>query len=478
MLSSLEIGKRALLAQRIGLDVTSNNIANVNTPGYSRRSAIMSETDPHYRNGGFYGTGAVVEKLRTYREEFFDREIRDTGSRKAGYEADERLLQRIEAILAEPSDHSLSNVINDFFNAFGELATTPEDVSLRDYLLSRAATLVDRFHTTAQQLTTVREETLNNINADIKIANGLIKEVANLNAQISNGNARGNTDTQSLVDRREAKLEELAEMMNVNVTSGKAGSINLFINGINVVTDGDAATLKVQETVNDNTGERTIILVKTDSNDNPMATITASSGRIANNIKHYNITLDDKDSSGGFSLGNGLNDLANALVQKVNEITNDGYGLDDTGNNPPGRNFFEPSVGNATAFTIAISEDVLNNPRDIPLSGAAGEPGDNTITRKISDLANDSGFLDSKTPSKYYTDFIGTIANMGNEAANGNSTSALVAEQLNSQRESVLGVSLDEEGVNLIKFQKAFEASSRIIRMSNDLLGIIVNLGR
>ncbi len=478
MLSSLEIGKRALLAQRIGLDVTSNNIANVNTPGYSRREAIMSETDPLYRNGGFYGTGAVVDKLRTYREEFFDREIRDTGSRKAGYEADERLLQRVEAILAEPSDHSLSNVINDFFNSFEELATTPEDVSLRDYMLSRAATLVDRFHITADQLSTIRDETLNNINADIKIANGIIHEIANLNTQIANGSARGDADSQSLVDRRESKLEELAEMMNVNITNGKAGSINLFINGINVVTDGDAAKLKIQETVNENTGERTIILLKTDRNDKPVSTITASSGRMANNIKHYNVTLDDKDTSGGFSLGKGLNELANALVQKVNEISTQGYGLDDTGNNPPGRNFFEPAVGNATAFTIKISDDILNSPRDIPLSGAAGEPGDNTVARQVSALAHDASFLESKTPSKYYTDFIGTLANMGNEAANGHSTTSMVAEQLNSQRESVIGVSLDEEGVNLIKFQKAFEASSRIINMSNDLLGIIVNLGR
>lgn len=478
MLSSLEIGKRALLAQRIGLDVTSNNIANVNTPGYSRREAIMTETDPAYRRGGFYGTGAVVNQLRTYREEFFDREIRDTGSRQAGYEADERLLQRIEAILAEPSDHSLSNVINDFFNSFEELSTTPDDVSLREYLLSRAGTLVERFHTTAQQLSTVREETLNNIKADIEIANGIIKEIADLNVQIANGKARGNSDPQSLIDRRENKLEELADMMNVTVTRGKAGSINLFINGINVVTDGDAANIKLEETINSNTSERTIILVKTDANGNPVSTITPATGRVANNIKHYNITLDDKDTSGGFSLGKGLNDFANALVQKVNEISNQGYGLDDTGNTPPGRNFFEPAVGNATAFTIELSDDILNDPRDIPLSGASGEPGDNTIARQIGNIAHDATFLENKTPSKYYTDYVGKLANMGNEAVNGNATTALIAEQLNSQRESVIGVSLDEEGVNLIKYQKAFEASSRIINTSNELLAVIVNLGR
>ena len=478
MLSSLEIGKRALLAQRIGLDVTSNNIANINTPGYSRREALMSESNPLYRNGEFYGTGAIVDKLRTFREEFFDREIRNTNSRQFGYDADERLIQRIEGILAEPSDFSLTNVINDFFNSFEDLATTPEDVSLREYVMARAKNMIDRFHTTADQLSTLRDETLSSIRSDITSANSLIHGIAELNMKIASGKALGNTEAQTLVDMREKKLEELSQMMDVTVAQSKSGSINLFINGVNVVTDSDAANLKIEESINSNTSERSIIILKTDANDNPISTITAGAGRIANNIKHFNATLDDKDSSGGFSIWKSIDDFTNTLVQKVNQITTQGYGLDDTGTTPPGRNFFEPSVGNATAFTIDLSDDIKNNPRDIPLSALAGEPGDNTIARQISGLAQDGNFLNNFTPSKYYSNFIGKVANMGKDAINGNSTTTLVAEQLNNQRESIIGVNIDEEGVNLIKYQKAFEACSRIINTSSDLLSVIINLGR
>ncbi|HOQ49968.1 MAG TPA: flagellar basal body protein, partial [Candidatus Kapabacteria bacterium] len=88
--SALEIGKRALLAQRFGIEVTSNNIANVNTAGYSRRSAVLGESSPLFRNGQFIGTGAVAQKLRTFREEFFDRELRSTVARHSTFENDEK----------------------------------------------------------------------------------------------------------------------------------------------------------------------------------------------------------------------------------------------------------------------------------------------------------------------------------------------------------------------------------------------------
>lgn len=100
--TSLEVGKRALAAQRLGLDVTGNNIANVNTPNFSRRVANLSETDPKLTTTGFIGTGVLVDTLRTFREEFFDKEIRKNIARKAAYENEEKAISKIEAILGEP----------------------------------------------------------------------------------------------------------------------------------------------------------------------------------------------------------------------------------------------------------------------------------------------------------------------------------------------------------------------------------------
>ena len=120
--TGLEIGKRGLLAQRLGLDITSNNISNVNTPGYSRRQPSMVQTDPMTYTQGFQGTGVVVDRLRTFRDEFFDREVRVSTARNATYASDEQVVQRLEAIFAEPSDMGLTETSAKFFNAWEDLS--------------------------------------------------------------------------------------------------------------------------------------------------------------------------------------------------------------------------------------------------------------------------------------------------------------------------------------------------------------------
>jgi flagellar hook-associated protein 1 FlgK len=195
-------------------------------------------------------------------------------------------------------------------------------------------------------------------------------------------------------------------------------------------------------------------------------------------MKHYNVTLDDNESSEEFSAFKKLDDFANAIVKKVNQHSMEGYGLDDNAAASPGRAFFEPAVGDATATTIEISEDIKGKPRDLPVSGAPGEPGNNDVARKIARITEDNAFLDSLTPQEFYSGFLGKIGTMGKEAKSGENTTRLVADQLTNQRESVIGVNLDEEAVNLIKYQKAFEASSRVINTTNEILATIVNLGR
>ena len=195
-------------------------------------------------------------------------------------------------------------------------------------------------------------------------------------------------------------------------------------------------------------------------------------------LKHYNVTLDDKDSSGGFSAARKLDEFAASIVSKVNSLSTTGYGLDDKGTVAPGRAFFTPTVGNATASNISISSDIKSDPRKIPASSASNTPGNNDVARKIAQLSSDSNFIDGMTPSEYYSNYLGKIGSMGSEALNGKNTTSLVGEQLTSQRDSIIGVNLDEEAINMIKFQRAFEASSRIITTTSDILTTIVNLGR
>lgn len=120
--STLEIGKKALIAQKFGLDVTANNIANVNTPGYSRRNAVLSEDTSVQRNGFFLGNSVVVKHIQSFRSEYYDREIRSLTSRNSSFDIESQLLKRIETVLGEPSGDDLDTMITDFFKAFEQAA--------------------------------------------------------------------------------------------------------------------------------------------------------------------------------------------------------------------------------------------------------------------------------------------------------------------------------------------------------------------
>lgn len=475
--SSLEIGKRGLLAQKFGLDVTSNNTNNVNTEGYSRRQAILTETDPNYVNGTFVGTGVVAEQLRTFRQEFFDAEIRNNTARNSYYSNDEETISKIESILAEPSDNGINELTTEFFNAFETVANNPDSVAQRENLLSVAQTLVERLNTVAQQFNDARQDIATNATQNVIDANTLIQEIASLNANIASSYTLNDSNAaQTFVDQRELKLEQLSKLVDLSVTQSNSGMVNVFINGINIVTGQTPSTIKLQESINSITGERTLQLAKTDSNNNTIGILNPQSGELASQLKHYNVTLDANDSTGGYSATKTLDEYVNGLVKQVNSLTNTGFGLDDTEEVSPGRNFFEPSVENATALNISISSDIANA-RDIPLSDALNESGNNNIARAISNLSSNSSFLNNSTPSEFFTAFLGKIGNMGSEASTGVTTTAIVNEQLSNQRESAIGVDIDEEAINLIKFQRAYEASSRIINTTNEMLITLINLG-
>ncbi len=424
------------------------------------------------------GTGAIADKLRTFREEFFDREMRATLSRRSGFENDELVFQRIEAILAEPSKYAIGEDVNAFLAAVEELAVKPEDIGVRDTIIGKAQTLAEKFNRTSHQLVEARAEVKNSVELNVQKANRLIAEIAELNKNIANSKSISQNEAQTYVDQRELRLEELSELAGVTVTFENDGSSNVFLNGMNIVTGSSFNKLEANEVINETSGERTLNIRLLDEKDKVLATITPNSGTIASNLKHYNVTLDPTDTTNGFSVFTQLNDFVDRLATLMNNLTMNGYGMDDTDPNPPGRLFFEPAVGKITAGNIRVSSDILDKPRDIPFSSRPGEPGNAEVALAIGRIAQDSTFLNGQKPSEFYNAYIGKIGSISQEATNGKNTTRLVAEQLSNQRESVIGVNTDEEAINLIKFQKAFEASSRIINVTNELLSVVVNLGR
>ncbi len=475
--SSLEIGKRALIAQKFGLDVTSNNIANVNTPGYSRRSALVSETSPQKTSSGYVGTGAIVDNIRTFREEYFDKEIRKNLALQSGYSTDQTILDKIESLLAEPTEEGIGEVFQEFLNSFEDLANDPQDEGLREVTVETAKTLVDRLHTTADSLDESRKDIYQDLGLNVDKVNSLLEQAAELNKNVANSNAQTGTSAQTYIDSRENILEELAQLTGLTVTQENDGQVNAYINGTNVLTGESYSKIQLKETVNAASGERTATLVKIELDGSNSLNLTPSSSEMASQLKGYNSLLDPQDSSSEYSVYSKLNEFTDAIVKNVNSITIAGYGLNDTGTTSPGRTFFEPATGSATATNISINSEILESGRNLPISSVAGQSGNNEIALQIARLSTNSNFINKQNPTEYYSNFLGKIGTLVSEAESGKKTIDVIAEQLESQRQSVIGVDTDEEAVNLIKFQKAFEAASRVVNMTNEILATIINLG-
>lgn len=475
---SLEIGKRALLAQRFGIDVTSNNIGNVNTPGYSRRSAVLTETDPSRTQNQYIGTGSKVALLQNFRNELLDKEVRTANSQVKALQIEQDFYQKIDAILAEPSDTGLSEILNKFLSTFNNLALIPDDIAQRQFLLEQANTLTERFNSTAIGLSELRNDTKFSINQQMNHANKLIQEIVEFNRSIVNSKAQTNSEAQTLIDKRALKLEELSNLFGINVAYNEDGTANVFVNGTNLITSQVGSIVKLNETFNTLTGEKTVEIIKINPENDSATILTPQSGEVGTNVKFYNVILDDKESSNSFSIAKQLDEFANALVQSVNSKTITGFGLNDTGPQPPGRTFFEPNIGFVSASLIKVSKDIEDKPEVIPLSSKASEPGNNDIARSIGRILEDRSFLGGQNPSEFYANFLGKVSYSTSEAINGLSTSKLIQSQLEVQRESLIGVNLDEEAISLIKFQKAFEAASRVINSANEMMNTIINLGR
>ncbi|MDR0927545.1 MAG: flagellar hook-associated protein FlgK [Ignavibacteria bacterium] len=476
--STLEIGKRALQASNFALDVTSNNVANATTEGYSRRVAQQSQSNPFNKYGYQLGTGVDIDSMRSFRQEYLDREVRKANANLASYEADVNFYSNVETILQEPTDNNLGQLFNDLLTAFDDLALQPESIGLRENLITNTQTFVERLNNASSDLQAMRAQANTDLTNEIHEANEYISQIVNYNKAISISKDKSHNDSLTFMDKREVAIEALSKLGNITVTYEDTGLANVFMNGINVVTGATGQTLKVVESNNQETGESNLSVVVYNEKKDYTVPVNPTSGKIAASQKQYNILLDPVDTSGAFSIMKTLDTYANTIADKINSIFATGYGINDTAGDPPGRVMFVSNTGEPiTAGNIRVSDD-MKNAADMPLSGTANTPGNSDVARAISRIMQDGFFLNGQTPSEFYSNFIGHISNDAQAAVAAKKSSQLVVESLNSTRDSVMGVNMDEEAINLIKYQKNLEAAAKIIAINSQVLSTIVNLGK
>jgi flagellar hook-associated protein 1 FlgK len=397
------------------------------------------------------------------RDGLLDRQVLREISLKGLFEAEQQGYQRAQASLGQGIDRTesagsanasaakgLGPAIDEFFNAFQSLAASPTDIGERQALMQKAAILVDRFHLTDQRLGQVQSDLDAQVNSDVAEVNRLLGSIAELNGQIGRFEAGAPASAIDLRDQRQSKLEELAAKIPFEVRESGGGQIQLFARdtGGNEVVLVDLATVKGTAAFN---GTQITAGV-------PAVALALPSGSIQG-------ALNARDGAVA-TLRSNLDSMAKQIVTSVNALYN-----------PTGTtgDFF--AAAGLTAGTIAIDSGVtVSN-----LKASDGGPaGDNTVALGIARLAQQkfttggTDFIDGTFSGFFST----SVSRLGQALSTAN---ARVEDQNNietlvrSQRDAVSGVSMDEEMADLMKYQRAFQASSRVFSVVDDLLDLVVN---
>ncbi len=454
---------KALTAHSRAIETTSKNLANVNNPNYARQRVIYGDRGTVQTANGPESMGIEAVGIEQLRDPLLDQQLLREIALTSSYTAEQGGYQRAQAGLGESIDRSssasstdsssqngLSAAIDDLFNAFQSFAASPTDFGERQALLQKAGILTDRFQLADQRLAHVQSDLDSQITTDVSDVNQLLQTIADLNGQIGRFEVNAPGSAVDLRDQRQAKLEELAAKLPIDVTTSTSGQVNV------TAKDGSGGDVVL---VNLASVQGTVAFNGTQITAGSPATVLAPSG---GSIKGALTARDGAVQT----LRNDLDQLAKQLVTSVNSAYN-----------PTGTtgDFF--TAANQAAGTIAVDPSVNTTSLKASDGGAAG---DNTVALAVAQLANNSFATASgdAIDGTFAESFSKTVSKLGQALAGANSRvddQTNIEQLVRSQRDSVSGVSLDEEMADLLKYQRAFQASSRVFSTIDDLLDTVVN---
>ena len=459
LFQGLEIGRRALLTSQFTLQTIGHNIANVNTPGFSRQRVNISTTMPENNTIGTFGSGVQVTDIQHIRDLFLGDQYRQESKSLGEWSYKEKVLSQIETVFNEPNDNNLSDQMNKFWNAWDDFAKNPDpatSTSTRNQLVSQTIQMTNAFHQLSDQIDKLRTS----IDADLENytneINRMTSEVAMLNHQIQSievGGIRAN----DLRDSRDLILDSLSSMVDINTHENSKGEMVVYIGSMSVVNGEDAINIQGKVANIDGKATHRLVWEGTDIE------LTNTNGELK-------ALIDSRDNIIPKYIDK-LDTLAATLVESVNAIHSTG----STKNGQTNIQFFNPNKTKAS--NIKINADILANQLLIT-SSVSGEASDNTLANEIAGLRSKNVLNNGSTSlSDYYNSIIGTVGVDSNEASSFATNYDLLVQQIEFAKESVQGVSLDEEMTNMIKYQHAYDAAARVITSMDQALDTVLNMG-
>jgi len=454
--SGINIALRAVLTNQRAMDVISHNVANVNTPGYTRQEAVLVTSEPWTEPGlvhgsipGQVGTGVQISQIRRYATSFFDQRIRGESQTLGRWQITRDALDQISVMFTEPSDTGVAAALDQFWSSWQDLASNPESVAARETVIQNSKNMTTLFNTFYAQLAGQQKDMDHQLDGYAQKVNESTSELARLNTLIAKVESIGDHPN-DLLDRRDMILDRLAEIADIQYALGKNDATTVAIGGHSVVMGSQSVALQAgPDPANNNLRKLTW------ADDGSQAAI--SDGEMAGVIHVRDTVIPDLQSK--------LDTLAQSLISSVNTLHKAGYALDGT---TTGLDFLQGTG----ARDIAVA---FNDPALVSAAVNASAVGDGNQALAISALQDQTIVGGQATAADSFRTLITSLGLDAQHAQTMTQNRSLLVDHLKQSKESQAGVSLDEEAVNLIRFQRGFQAAARAMNAVDEMLNQIVN---
>ena len=437
----IHIGSTGLAAQRRGVEIAGQNIANVNTEGYTRQRVQMTPdagpVTPAFHSS-WSGTGLGIRSVEftRLRDLFVDRRMREELSAQADLQVRTDAYRAIESLIREPSDTSLSAVLADFLAGWDDVANRPDDIAARAQLVERGRTLAGDINNLRSSLEALQANEVSKLEATVSSVNADAAQVAALQDTILTARAAG-MNANELMDQRDLLVQRLASATGGSARYEDDGTVTFFVGGSPLVRGRDAFALATQQT-----GTTTEVVWPLDGRPAELG------GKLGALSETANVLIPDHIAQ--------IDAVATRLMDDVNAVHVTGF--DQDGN--PGVPFFTTGPGG-----LAVDPAIVSDPRLVAASGAAGTLGGSVAAQ----LAGLQGI------DQEYREMVVRLGVSSQSSQRRLQLQDAVVSQVGGEQEASNGVNLDEELSDLVRFQRAYEANSRFISAVDDLLNTLVN---
>jgi flagellar hook-associated protein 1 FlgK len=444
--SLMNIAQGALDANTAVLGTTGQNVANVSTPGYAREVPVL-ETAPD-------NSGVDVQSVQRVVDQYAEAAVvTETGNEGAANARSDALTQT-QSTVAPGTGMNISDQVSAFYSAMTTVSQDPSDPSARGAAVSAATQVATSISSTAGQLTSQRASLLSQAQGVAGTVNQDLTTIASLNQQIAQGNALGQ-DTSALQDQRDSAIEDVGSNINVSAIPDKTGAVTLLSSGTTLVEGNDASSLSVGL---DSSGNLSITAQEPGGTPNDI-TQNVTSGALGGIREARDVDIPAVSSQ--------LDQFAYDFENNVNSIQEAGYGLDGATGRPL---FTPPTAVQGAAFAMSVNPTVANDPSELAASGSAADlPGGNDAALAMAALASQPQGTASSPAAAFgaLTETIGTSLSAANAEVTLRQNTVAQATNL---RDSVSGVSLNDEMVNLTRYQQSYQASVQVLQTADSLL--------